>query len=88
MREGVLVSHPWFTVIDSRITSRSDPASFGPMAGITFLGTPTCGDRRSASRTMARWRRGWGPRGEEGRRGFRGLVMVFAGFGRFGETGP
>ena len=74
-------------VLDSRITYRSDPASFGPLPGIKLSRPgPPAGpaERVSTNGTVAV---GVGPEREERLSGFRGLVMFFAGFGRSGEAG-
>ena len=81
------MSHPWCMVLTSRIISRSDPTSFGPLAGITLRPAPRR-DRRSASLTNGTVAAGAGPEREEGLRGFRGLVVVSARNGRAGEGGP
>lgn len=82
------MSQPRCIVLDSRITSRPDPASFGPPAGIRIPRDPhPRRDWRTASRTNGQVAAGAGPEREESRRGFRGLVMSFAGFGRCGEAG-
>ena len=82
------MSHPRCKVLDSRITSRSDPASFGPLAGIIFLETRTSAGTGGARLNQRHGGGGGGPEGEEDMPGFRGLVMVFAGIGRFEEAGP
>ena len=82
------MSHPRCKVLDSRITSRPDPASFRPPAGIKLsrpAPLPGPAERVSTNGTVAV---GVGPEREENLRGFRGLAMVFAEFGRSGGAGP
>lgn len=76
---GLLVSHPWFIVVGSRITSRPAPASFGPQEGIIFIKSAPLAGPAERVLTNGKVAAGVGPAGGESPRfsrgsdGFRGV---------------